>query len=160
MHKTGQTWENVAAAKVGPLCESFEAGQGAVAGLSIPENLLVHLEVADTSDHAARGDAVALVEEKSTDDKWRQTEAEWGQALAEHTLVFLPLGSPPRYTGLSSFRDDPSPLGRTPSVTRNLSTRRWKELFSTLNSTCTQHKNNSNRRSYSIYSRLKRRQMV
>lgn len=143
MHETGQTWENVAATKVGPPCESSEAGQGAVAGLSLPENLLVHLEVAYASDHAARGNAVALVEKKTTDDKGQQTEAEWGQAVAERTLVFLPLGSPPRYTGLSSFRDDPSSLGRSPSVTRNLSTTRWKELFSTLSSTCTQHNNNS-----------------
>lgn len=52
------------------------------------------------------------------------------------TLVFLLFVSAPRYTGLRRSKDDPSLFGKRPSVTRIPSTRRWKVLFSTLNSTC------------------------
>ena len=58
--------------------------------------------------------------------------------LLIQTFVFLLTGSPPRYTGLCSSNDDPSLFGRCPSVTRTPSTSRWKVLFSTLNSTCTE----------------------
>lgn len=68
------------------------------------------------------------------------TQANVGKYMTRlliQTFVFLLIGSPPRYTGLRSSKDDPSLFGRSPSVTRTPSTSRWKVLFSTLNSTCT-----------------------